>query len=83
MTMKECFGIGLGAFFEENVEHLNTREECHGCEDFDRCAKINSRGRDMTHALKRRPAATAFCYRRLSKVPQNTNAPNQLLFKNA
>ncbi|NUP88493.1 MAG: hypothetical protein HUU25_01585 [Candidatus Sumerlaeia bacterium] len=35
--MKQCFGVGLGAFFEEGVERLNTREECHGCEDFDRC----------------------------------------------
>ena len=40
--MKDCFGIGLGAFFEENVEHINTREDCHACEDFDRCAKAMS-----------------------------------------
>lgn len=37
--MKECFGIGLGANFEEGVEPINTREDCHGCEDFDRCYK--------------------------------------------
>lgn len=35
--MKPCFGTGLGAFFEEGVERINTIEECHGCEDFDRC----------------------------------------------
>ena len=38
--MKQCFGIGLGAFFEEGVEKINTREECHGCEDFERCYQM-------------------------------------------
>ncbi len=37
--MKPCFGIGFGAFFEEGVEKANTIEECHGCEDYDRCHK--------------------------------------------
>ncbi len=35
--MKECFGIGLGAHFEESVEKTHTRRECHACEDFERC----------------------------------------------
>jgi len=40
--MKDCFGVHLGWFGEDNCSDVAAREKCHACEDYDACYKMMS-----------------------------------------
>ncbi len=38
--MKDCFGVHLGWFGEDNFSDVESRRKCYECEDFDACSKM-------------------------------------------
>jgi hypothetical protein len=38
--MKDCFGVHLGWFGEDNFSDIAARRKCFECEDYDACCKM-------------------------------------------
>jgi len=38
--MKDCFGVHMGWFGEDNFSDTSARRTCYDCEDFDSCWKM-------------------------------------------
>lgn len=38
--MKDCFGVHLGWFGEDNFSDVESRRKCYECEDYEACWKM-------------------------------------------
>jgi hypothetical protein len=38
--MKDCFGVHLGWFGEDNFSDVSARRKCYECEDFEACSRM-------------------------------------------